>query len=125
MSSTKDGNERGTSITADNIRAVRDLIEEDQRVTISDIASHVGISFGSVQAIISDELKFRKLSASVALFTRVNISPGCCYYLEKRTYDAENMCNNSVTSSYRNINEHLVDHSALAYKVKSQIRLAG
>lgn len=63
MSPTKDGNERGTSITADNIRAVRDLIEEDRRVTISDIASHVGISFGSVQAIISDELKFRKLSA--------------------------------------------------------------
>ncbi|KAJ4448018.1 hypothetical protein ANN_10028 [Periplaneta americana] len=63
MTPTKDGNERGTSITADNIRAVRDLIEEDRRVTISDIASHVGISFGSVQAIISDEHKFRKLSA--------------------------------------------------------------
>ncbi|KAJ9575996.1 hypothetical protein L9F63_007096, partial [Diploptera punctata] len=52
-----------TSITADNIRAVRDLIEEDRRVTISEIASYVGISFGSVQAVISDELKFRKLSA--------------------------------------------------------------
>lgn len=52
-----------TSVTADNIHAVRDLIEEDRRVTISEIASHVGISFGSVQAIISDELKFRKLSA--------------------------------------------------------------
>ncbi|KAJ9578360.1 hypothetical protein L9F63_005427, partial [Diploptera punctata] len=53
-----------TSITADNVRAVRDLIVEDRRVAISEIASQVGISFGSVQAIISDELKFRKLSAS-------------------------------------------------------------
>lgn len=52
-----------TSLTNDNIRAVRELIEGDRRLTIEQIVSEVGISYGSVQSIITDQLGFRKISA--------------------------------------------------------------
>ncbi|XP_073989689.1 histone-lysine N-methyltransferase SETMAR-like [Rhodnius prolixus] len=52
-----------TSLTDDNIRAVRELIERDRRLTVEEISTEVGISYGSVQSIITDQLGFRKISA--------------------------------------------------------------
>ena len=54
-----------TSITPENIAAVRDLIEGDRRLTVVEICQELGtrISYGSVQSIIKKELLFRKISA--------------------------------------------------------------
>ncbi|KAJ8954906.1 hypothetical protein NQ318_016846 [Aromia moschata] len=53
-----------TSITEDNIRAIRQLVEGDRRLTVAEISSVVGKSYGSAQAIITDQLGFRKVCAS-------------------------------------------------------------
>jgi hypothetical protein len=52
-----------TSMTEENIRIVGRLLEDDRRLTVADIASEVGISYGSAQAIITDDFGFRKVSA--------------------------------------------------------------
>lgn len=52
-----------SSITADNISRVRQLIEGDRRLTTSAIASEVGISYGSTFSILTEELGFRKVCA--------------------------------------------------------------
>jgi len=56
-----------TSVTPENITAVRDLIEGDRRLTVVEICQELGtrtsISYGSVQSIIKNELMFRKISA--------------------------------------------------------------
>lgn len=52
-----------TSLTAEHIQAVRDLIERDRRLTVAEIASEVNISVGSIHSIIRDELGFSKISA--------------------------------------------------------------
>lgn len=52
-----------TSITANNISSVRRLIEDDRRRTTSEIASEVGISYGSTYSIVTEELGYRKVCA--------------------------------------------------------------
>ena len=51
-----------TSRTAENEKRIRELIVSDRRITISEIASELGISYVSVHSIIST-LGFRKLTA--------------------------------------------------------------
>lgn len=50
-------------MTQENIRIVGRLLEDDRRITVAEIASEVGISYGSAQAIITDNLEYRKVSA--------------------------------------------------------------
>ena len=52
-----------TSSTTENIAAVCDLIDGDRRITVVEICQELGISYGSVQCIIKNELQFRKISA--------------------------------------------------------------
>lgn len=52
-----------TSVTEDNIRLIRDLIEGDRRLTVDEIAREVQISHGSVHSIITEHLGFRKVCA--------------------------------------------------------------
>ena len=54
-----------TSITPENIAAIRDLIEGDRRLTVVEICQELGthISCGSVQSTIKNKLPFRKISA--------------------------------------------------------------
>jgi len=52
-----------TSVTDDHIRTVKDLIAEDRRINVREIASEVGISYGSVETIIRDHLNLSKVSA--------------------------------------------------------------
>lgn len=52
-----------SSLTDENICAVRDVIEGDRRLTVDEIASEVGISHGSAHAIITEHLGFRKVCA--------------------------------------------------------------
>jgi hypothetical protein len=51
------------SKTSENIAAVHDLIEGDCRLTVVEICQELGISYGSVQSIIKNELQFRKIAA--------------------------------------------------------------
>jgi hypothetical protein len=46
-----------------NIAAVRDLTEGDRRLTVVEICQELGISYGSVESIIKEQLQFRKISA--------------------------------------------------------------
>lgn len=52
-----------TSITEDHVAAVQTAVEKNRRVTIDAIAEEVGISHGSVHAILTDNLGLSKLSA--------------------------------------------------------------
>lgn len=56
----------GRHVVATNnevIEKIDALIRTDRRVSITDIASHTGISRGSVHMVVHDHLKFRKVSA--------------------------------------------------------------
>lgn len=55
-----------SSITDENIQAVRDILEDDRRVTVSEIAEQVGVSYGSCQTIITEHLGLRKKEAFLA-----------------------------------------------------------
>lgn len=52
-----------TSITKQNITAIRDLLESDRRLIVPEICSEIGISYGSTQSIIIKDLGFHKVSA--------------------------------------------------------------
>ena len=52
-----------TSTSAENLQLVKELIKEDRRLTIDEIANEVGISHGSAFSIIKDKLGLSKLSA--------------------------------------------------------------
>jgi len=52
-----------TSRTAEMIEKVRQLIQCDRRMAIVELEQEVGISHGSIHAILSDDLKMRLVSA--------------------------------------------------------------
>jgi len=52
-----------TSRTAEMIEKVRQLIQCDRRMTIVELEQEVGISHRSIHAILSDDLKMRRVSA--------------------------------------------------------------
>ena len=52
-----------TSITVEKVAAVQSLLEEDRRITIDYIANAIGISRGSANSILTDNLGLSKLSA--------------------------------------------------------------
>lgn len=49
-------------MTEESIRIVGRLFEDDCRLRVAEIASEVGTSYDSVQAIVTDDLGFRKVS---------------------------------------------------------------
>ena len=53
-----------TAVTEDNIAAVENVVWENRRVTVKEVASVLDISVGSAHHIIHDELKFRKVCAN-------------------------------------------------------------
>ncbi|KAK7576389.1 hypothetical protein V9T40_012675 [Parthenolecanium corni] len=53
-----------TSVKQDNIDRVEQLILEDRRSTIKEMAEEVGISVGSIETIIHKHLRYQKVSAS-------------------------------------------------------------
>jgi len=63
---TEDDQRRGrpsTSRTAEMVEKVQQLIQFDRRMTIVELEQEVGISHGSIHAILSDDLKTRRVSA--------------------------------------------------------------
>jgi len=56
-----------TSITAEMIKKVRQLIQCDRRMTAVELEQDVGNSHGSIHVIISDDLKLRHVSAKYVL----------------------------------------------------------
>ena len=50
-------------VTEESIAAADRLIQENRRVTLAEMASLLHMSFGSVQHIVHDELRYRKVSA--------------------------------------------------------------
>ena len=63
--SLKDGTGRGRKriVNAGTVAAVKSLIEEDRRLTVSDISTKVGVSYGSVHSILRNQLKMSKVHA--------------------------------------------------------------
>ena len=57
------GHIRPTAVTPVNIARIEQMILENRRVTVRDIAAEVNISVGSVETIIHDHLRFRKICA--------------------------------------------------------------
>ena len=54
-----------TSITAENIDAVKKMILDKRRITIRGVADDVGISFSSCQEIFTDGLSMKSTSAKI------------------------------------------------------------
>ena len=54
-----------TSRVDENIQRVYDLVEADRRITTRMIAERLGISNGSVQTILKEDLNMRKLCAKI------------------------------------------------------------
>ena len=52
-----------TSRSEDMIARVEQVVMEDRRLTVRQIAANTGISLGSVDTILHDDLKMRKVSA--------------------------------------------------------------
>ncbi|CAF3709708.1 unnamed protein product [Rotaria sp. Silwood1] len=52
-----------TETTAENIERVRLLIDHDPYITIEKVQEQTDLSYGTVQRIISDHLKLRKITA--------------------------------------------------------------
>ena len=63
--SLKDDTGRGRKriVNAGTVAAVKSLIEEDRRLTVSDISTKVGVSYGSVHSILRNQLKMSKVHA--------------------------------------------------------------
>jgi hypothetical protein len=53
-----------TSIIPENVERIRELVHADSRRTINDIADIVGVSYGSVQTILTSELNMRHVAAN-------------------------------------------------------------
>jgi histone-lysine N-methyltransferase SETMAR len=51
------------SITPENVERIRELVHADRRRTINGIADIVGVSYGSVQTILTSELNTWRVSA--------------------------------------------------------------
>ena len=52
-----------TSRSEDMIARLEQMVMEDRRLTVKHIAANAGISVGSVNIILHDDLKIRKVSA--------------------------------------------------------------
>ena len=50
-----------TSCTQDHIDRADAMIREDRRIMVSEVASHLDISYGSIYAILHDDLGYRKV----------------------------------------------------------------
>ncbi|CAK1599713.1 unnamed protein product [Parnassius mnemosyne] len=64
--STEDEHREGrpsTSLIEDNVKKVEDVVLADRRLTIRQVAEVTGISYGSVQRILANELHMKKVSA--------------------------------------------------------------
>ncbi|PNF28249.1 hypothetical protein B7P43_G06650 [Cryptotermes secundus] len=52
-----------TGKTPENVAKVRDLILQDSRLTILDLCNTLGLSYGTCQRILSEELNIRRIAA--------------------------------------------------------------
>lgn len=52
-----------TAITPENITKIREIIHQDRRQTIHDVAETVGLSYGTCQRVLSGELNMRRIAA--------------------------------------------------------------
>jgi hypothetical protein len=55
-----------TSITRENVGRIREVVHVDRRRMISDIADIVGVSYGSVQIIVTSELNIRRVATKLS-----------------------------------------------------------
>ncbi|XP_033218107.1 protein GVQW3-like [Belonocnema kinseyi] len=51
------------SMTPDNIRCVEQMILDDRRMNVRDISAELGISIGTVESIIHENLQYRKVTS--------------------------------------------------------------
>jgi histone-lysine N-methyltransferase SETMAR len=52
-----------TSITPENVEQIQELVHVDRRRMINDIVDIVGVSYGSVQTILTSELNMQRVTA--------------------------------------------------------------
>jgi hypothetical protein len=52
-----------TVTTPENVAKIRDLILQDRRLTIQDLCNTLGLSYGTCQRILSEELNMRSIAA--------------------------------------------------------------
>ena len=60
VTSVEDSPRPGPAVTEDNITAVENVVWENRRVTVKEVASVLDISVGSAHHIIHDELSSKK-----------------------------------------------------------------
>jgi transposase len=63
--SDKEGRGRKTKITGTLVTSIAATLEKDRRLTVRALSSMFGISYGTVQSILTKDLKMRKVSTLV------------------------------------------------------------
>ena len=64
--STQDEHREGrpsVAITGGNVKKIHDLVLKHRRMTIRHLVELIGITYGSIQGILTDELHMKKVSA--------------------------------------------------------------
>jgi hypothetical protein len=97
-----------TSKTDANIEKVREAVHEDRRQSIQDIASAVGISYGSCKSILTEILNMRRVAAKFmpCLLTQdqKNRSLEVCHDLKKLVEDDPDFVSKVITGDETWIN---------------------
>jgi ribosomal protein S25 len=60
----KRSGQTSTSKTTENVEKIQELIHEDRRQTIHELADTVGISYGVCQEILTEHLNLRRIAPS-------------------------------------------------------------
>ena len=88
-----------TSVTKANIAAVKIVVEQDARLSVSDIASCTGISEGSVQTILKKHLDLRKVCARWVPHLLTEEQKTQCLKLSRELLKTYKGCNSRVISN--------------------------
>jgi len=91
-----------TSTTPENIAKAHEAILADRRKTIHDVCEIIGLSYGTVQCILADNLNMRRISARFVPRLLNNDQKALCISvfreLEQQARDDPNFISNIITS---------------------------
>jgi len=90
-----------TSTKPENIAKVREAILADRRQTIHDVCEIVGLSYGTVQRILADNLNMRRISARfvprLLIDDQKALRVSVCRELKQQARDDANFISNIIT----------------------------
>lgn len=88
--------------TDENVNKIRDLINEDRRLTIRELVQHTGLSFGTIQKILTSDLGMRRISAKfvprLLTIEQKQHRLDTCHQLQQAVTEDPNYLNSIITT---------------------------